>query len=1047
MTALKHRGRSQHAFTFLRIVFLAIAIGSPQNSESLGMMTARFQSATATLSGIVLDEKGAVVSDVIVTIKSVDRGLRRQAIANNDGHFVVSQLPPDRYMVTARHQGFATVEIKDVVLNVNDQRSLRIELKIGQVSESVTVEGASLIKTESAAVSTLVDRQFVENLPLNGRSFNTLIELTPGVVLTKADYANQGQFSVNGQRSDANYYIVDGVGANIGIGGGILLNQTGGGTVPAFSALGGTNNLISIDALQEFSIQTSTYAPEFGRTPGAQVSIVTRAGTNEFHGSLFEYFRNEALDANNWFVNSRGLKKPPLRQSDFGGVLGGPIIKNRTFFFFSYEGMRLRQPQVAISGVPTKSIRQSAASKLQPFLNAFPVPNGRDFGDGSAEFVASYANPSNVDATSIRVDQIVNSKLTLFGRYNHAPSEITERSLANLNKTLFRTQTLTLGVTQILTARMSNDFRANYSRARAAFYSSLDEFGGAVPPPDSILFPAFTSRQDSAFSFGSVNASYSVGKNADNYQRQINVVNNLSLVTGQHQLRFGVDYRRLFPISDVARYSQQANFFDLNSMITGTASAVTIRSNNGRLFPLFHNFSAYGQDTWRATAKLTLTYGLRWEINPPPTERNGNDALTVIGLDNPATMALAPRGTPLWETSYANFAPRVGVAYALSQAPGRETVIRGGFGIFYDLGTGMAGNAINSFANTATKTLRGVPFPLDPAQAAPPTFTLNPPFTLFFVSDSDLELPRTYQWNVAIERALGVHQTFSASYVAALGRRLLRQEFLANANPNFGGVRVTRNTACSDYHALQLQFTRRLSGGLQALGSYTWSHSIDIASSDFALTLPVTRTDPRVDRGLSDFDVRHSFTAALTYDLPISTENNVARAIFRDWSADAIFRARTATPVNPVFFNRLFGVIAVTRPNLIPGVPLYLDDPAVAGGRRINRSAFIAPPPNQQGALGRNSLRGFPVSQLDFSLRRQFKFTERYKLQLRADLFNVFNHPNFGDPDSLFESGTFGESVRMLGQSLGRGGIETGFSPLYQIGGPRSIQLALKLQF
>lgn len=1047
MNALRHGVRPPHFLTVLIIVFVGIALGLAQHGDLLGMLTARAQSATASLSGTVLDENGAVVSDVNITIISTDTGLQRRSMTNRGGYFAVSQLSPGRYTVTAQHQGFATMEIKDVVLNVNDQRSLRIELKVGQVSETITIHGASLVKTESAAVSTLVDRQFVENLPLNGRSFSTLIELTPGVVLTKADYANQGQFSVNGQRSNANYFVIDGVGANIGMGGGVLLNQTGGGTVPAFSALGATNNLVSIDALQEFSIQTSTYAPEFGRTPGAQVLIVTRSGTNEFHGSLFEYFRNEALDANNWFANSQNLKKPPLRQNDFGGVFGGPIIKNRAFFFFSYEGLRVRQPQVAILAVPATSTRQSAAPQLRPFLNAFPVPNGRDLGNGFAEFAASFANPSNVDATSIRVDHIVNNKLTLFGRYSHAPSAITERSLANLNRTLFRTQTLTVGATQVLTTRITNEFRANYSRARAGTYSALDGFGGAVPPTDSLLFPAFTSRQDANFSFVVSNALYSVGKNADNYQRQINLVDNLSLVTGQHQLRFGVDYRRLFPISGGAGYSQQANFDDLNSLVTGIASGVTISSTNGRLFPLFHNFSAIGQDTWRATTRLTLTYGLRWEINTPPTEQNGNNALTVVGLDNPATLTLAPRGAPLWKTSYDNFAPRLGVAYLLSQGRGRETVVRGGFGVFYDLGTGMAGNAINSLANTATKTLRGVPFPLAPDQAAPPTFSLNPPFRLFFVSEPDLELPRTYQWNVAVERALGVHQTFSASYVAALGRRLLRQEILANANPSFGMVRVTRNTATSDYHALQLQFMRRLSRGLQAMGSYAWSHSIDISSSDFAFNLPVTRTDPRIDRGSSDFDVRHTFTAALTYDLPKRIDNNFAGILLRNWSADAIFRARTATPVNPVFFNRLFGVAAVKRPNLVAGVPLYLDDPTVAGGRRINRSAFVAPLPNQQGALGRNSLRGFPVSQLDFSLRRRFKLTERYNLQLRADLFNLFNHPNFGDPDSLFESATFGESVNMLGQSLGSGGIETGFSPLYQMGGPRSTQLAVKLAF
>jgi TonB dependent receptor len=593
---------------------------------------------------------------------------------------------------------------------------------------------------------------------------------------------------------------------------------------------------------------------------------------------------------------------------------------------------------------------------------------------------------------------------------------------------------------------MSNDFRANYSRARAAGYSSLDEFGGAVPPQDSILFPSFTSRKDAQFSFSFGNPLYVVGKNADNYQRQINLVDNLSLVVGQHQLRFGVDYRKLFPISDVAAYIQEVGFDDLNSLNTGIASGVAILANSGRLFPLFHNFSAFGQDTWRLTRQLTLTYGLRWEVNAPPKERNGNDALTVIGLDNPATMTVAPRGTPLWKTTYDNFAPRAGVAYALSETRGREMVLRGGFGAFYDLGTGMAGNAINSLTNTATKSLSGVPFPLPPDQAAPPAFTLSPPFRLFFVSDPNLKLPRTYQWNVALERALGVHQTFSASYVAALGRRLMRQEGLFNANPSFGMVRVTRNSATSDYHALQLQFIRRLARGLQALSSYTWSHSIDISSSDFAFGLPATRADPKIDRGSSDFDVRHSFTAALTYDIPNKMKNTFA-SLLRDWSIDAIFRARTATPVNPVFFNRLFGVMSVKRPNLVPGVPLFVDDPTVAGGRRINRSAFVAPPPNTQGALGRNSLRGFQVWQLDLSLRRQFTLVEKCKLQLRADFFNVFNHPNFGDPDNALESATFGQSVQTLGQSLGSGGIESGFSPLYQIGGPRSIQLALKIQF
>ena len=1042
MTTFRRTLSPHHILTTLRIGIISVALGLLAVEAFAGI---GLQSATATMSGTALDEKGARIEGVLVTIRNSATGFRRQTKTNSDGYFVIALLPPDRYTVTAQRQGFSSLEIEDLVINVNDQRVLRIELKVGQVSESITVDGSQLVKSESASVSTLIDRQFVEQLPLNGRSFSTLIELTPGVVLTKADYGNQGQFSVNGQRSNANYFMVDGVGANIGIGGGILLNQTGAGTVPAFSALGGTNNLVSIDGLQEFSIQTSTYAPEFGRTPGAQVSVVTRSGTNEFHGSLFNFFRNEALDATNWFANRLGLKKPPLRQNDFGGIVGGPIFKNRTFFFLSYEGLRLRQPLVSVLPVPTTITRESAAPQVRPFLDAFPVANGPELEEGFAEFVSGYADPSNVDATSIRLDQIINDKVTLFGRYNDVPSEIIQRSLANLDKSVFHTQTLTVGLTQLLTPSVSNDFRFNFSRARAGLYSSLDDFGGAVPPPNSLLFPSFASPKDAGFSLVLVNSLYFVGKNSDNYQRQINIVDNLSLVIGRHQVRLGIDYRRLFSISDTVPYMQIAGF-DLDGITTATGS-ISVRSNSGRLFPLLQNFSAYAQDTWRATSRLTLTYGVRWEINTPPTERKGNDALTVLGLDNPPSLTLAPLGTPLWETTYNNFAPRVGIAYLWSRQRGWETVLRGGIGLFYDLGTGNSGNAINSLAHTAVKNFPDTPFPLDPAQATPPTFRLTPPYTLFFVSDPHLQLPRTYQWNVSVEQGLGMYQTISMSYVGAIGRRLLRQELLANANPSFGAVRVTRNSATSDYHSLQLQFIRRLSNGLQAVGSYTWSHSIDIASSDFSLKVPVTRIDPNIDRGSSDFDVRHSFTAAITYALPVNTDNNIARQMLRDWSADAIYRARSSTPVTPVFFQRLFGVAASKRPNLVPGVPIYLNDAAVAGGRRINRAAFVAPPPNQQGTLGRNSLRGFTASQLDFSLRRQFKLTERYKLQFRADFFNIFNHPNFGDFDSLFESPTFGESTQMLGQSLGSGGIEAGFSPLYQIGGPRSIQLALKLGF
>src|SRR5215510_6601580 len=271
------------------------------------------QSANATLSGTVADANGAVVPGTTVTATNVATTLKRQTVTNGEGFFTLPLLPPGTYTLRAEHEGFAQVLVENVVLNVGDQKTLQIKLKTGDVKEVVNVTAETPLINESPAVATIVDRQFVENMPLNGRSFQTLFRLTPGTVLTKtAEAKEQGQFSVNGQRGDTNYFTIDGVSANISVSTGGGIGQANSGSLPGLSASGGTNSLVSVDALQEFKIQTSTYAPEFGRTPGGQISIVTRSGTNQFHGTLFDYFRNDVLDANDWFGDNFGQKKPAL---------------------------------------------------------------------------------------------------------------------------------------------------------------------------------------------------------------------------------------------------------------------------------------------------------------------------------------------------------------------------------------------------------------------------------------------------------------------------------------------------------------------------------------------------------------------------------------------------------------------------------------------------------------------------------------------------------------------------------------------------------------
>jgi hypothetical protein len=1031
------------------------------------------QSTNGSISGRITDPSHAVIAEAKVAAINSATNFRYETATNGAGEYTSANLPPGSYSLEVEKSGFKKLIKPDVTLHVQDALEINFEMTVGSASESITVEaGAPLVNTESATVSTVIDRTVVEDLPLNGRSFQTLIMLTPGVVVTVTAFDDQGQFSVNGQRADANYFTVDGVSANFGVTGYFPLVQTAGGALPALSVSGGTNSLVSVDAMQEFRIQTSSFAPEFGRTPGGQISIVTRSGTNDFHGTLFQYFRNSVLDADDWFVNYNHLPKPEERQNDFGGVFGGPVFKDKTFFFLSYEGLRLRQPSTAETVVPDNPSRQQAPASMQPFLNAYPIANGAEVGLGLAQFNAGFSNPSSLDAYSIRVDHVINSKLTLFSRYNYSPSSLDQRGpLLSTALVLSMTEavsssvhTLTTGLTQLIKPGISNEFRANYSNHSVGTKYSLDNFGGAVPLPDSLLFsPGFSSRNGNFSLYIPGAGQYAQGKSATDEQRQVNLVDNLSVTKGSHQMKFGVDYRWLAPFVSPFSYRQYVQFTGMSAnpggALSGTAQGAT--STTAQLAAPFayqgsallaQNFSFYGQDTWKVTPRLTLTYGLRWDINPALKGKNSaSDPFTVVGLNDPATMTLAPRGTPLYQTTYGNVAPRLGLAYQLPEKPNWGAVLRGGFGIFYDLGYGSLGGVSSYFPYIAERIIPAAPFPLSSQDATPPPFSTNPPVSAILVADPDLKLPRTYQWNVALEQSLGSNQSLSLTYIGALGRELLRATSLLNVNPDFSFVNLTNNTATSDYQALQVKFQRRLSHGLQALASYTFSHSIDNASTDaFAdyLNTPGTIGSPEIDRGNSDFDVRHGFTAGLTYAIPSPGWNKVARAALGGWSVDSFALARSAPPVDLMAALTFAGGIDLyPRPNVVPNVPMELYGPQYPGGKIFNSAAFTEPTAGQQGDFGRNVLRGFGATQFDVGLQRQFHITENVGLRFRAEFFNIFNHPNFGNPNNDLTSPLFGHSTQMLASSLGSGGANGGFNPLYQIGGPRSVQLALKLAF
>jgi hypothetical protein len=1033
------------------------------------------QSPNGNINGLVSDPtKGAIVGAEIVAVNDVT-GVQYTTKTNGEGIYVLPNLPPGPYRLQVSKVGFKTIIKPDISLNVAGALSINFTLPVGALHEIITVEGgAPLINTESATVSTVVDRQFAENLPMNGRSFQTLIELTPGVVPAASNVDDGGQFNINGQRASSNYWMVDGVSANVGIAASAAPGNGFSGSLGTFSAMGGTNSLVSVDAMQEFRIQTSDYAPEFGRTPGGQISIVTRSGTNWFHGTAFDYLRNDVFDANNWFADHTGQPKPKEKQNDFGGTFGGPILKNRTFFFFSYEGLRLRLPQTVLTTVPDLATRQNASPALQPFLNAFPLPNGPDDPTNSlAQFNASFSNPASLDAYSLRLDHRVKDNLTLFARYNYSPSEITQRAAGGdqalnvLFPSRIATQTGTLAAILLFSPHLSNDLRFNFSRTDAFNAFRMDQFGGAAPVTNPLFPSGFNLENASLFLdiFSLTHGAYEIGVAARNAQRQINVIDTVELQAGSHSIKLGVDYRRLRPHFGPGSYAQGVFFADVASAEAGNASFALFGTQVPVTFQ-FQNLGAYAQDTWRISSRLNVTYGLRWDVDFAPSPVHGPSMVSVTGfnLQDLSQLAIAPSGTPPFKTTFGNIAPRIGLAYQIHKSPNFQTILRGGFGLFYDLATGETGNILAeaSYPYGAFQFVFGTTYPFDPATAAPPPITVaglsapgSAPLTAF---DPHLRLPHTLEWNVAVEQALGKQQSLSASYVGSAGRRLIQTAIVSSPNPSFNSAYLVTNKATSDYDSLQVQFRRQLRQGLQALASYTWAHSLDTASAGSSFVGSNTFVPGALasNRGPSDFDLRHVFSLGVTYEIPSPKLNKLTEQVLGSWSIQNVIQLHSAPPVNvyEANFPQLAQFSTQVRPDLVPGQPLYLHGSQYPASTALNPAAFASPPvdsdgnPTRQGDFGRNALRGFGLTQWDVSVHREFPIRDTpFILQFRAEAFNVLNHPNFGPPQGGIGAGSFGLSTQTLAESLGGNVGSGGFNALYQLGGPRSLQFALKLQF
>jgi hypothetical protein len=967
------------------------------------------------LIGHIQDPSSAGVSGAAISVVNEDSGFRHTTQSQSDGAYAVGSLAPGLYKITVRKEGFRTMIRFHVPVGPPESARADFALMLGSVLETITVEGAAApFPRDGVSVETLLGQAEIEKLPVNGRGLGGLMELAPGTTIVPATRGDAGQFVTGGQRPNANYFTVDGISANNGVSAGGVPAQASGGALPVMSAFGSLDSLITLDAVDELRVQTSTTAADFGRLPGASIAVASRAGSAEFHGSAGYSFRHEDLSANDWFANRASESRSPLREHNIAATLGGPLVPARTFFFMSYEHMSLQQPFAWYQAVPTLAARAAAPAWSQPALALFPAPNGNYLGKGLAEWNGRSSRPALLDAGSIRVDHALTPRLTIFGRYSDSPSA-NEFGSIQVNHLDFRSWSATAGLNVRVSSALVMDFRANGSSSSA--HSVWSGTAGCELQPLGLQFLNYVPSCDLLVRFwiGGVGELVS-GREGDRSQKQTQLVDSNSWKLSSHWLRWGADYRSIAPERRDANDSLSL-IADSLAAFDNSLSFWIARTKAEYDTTLVSELSLWVHDTWQVTRHLTFVGGLRWECTPAPTPAGGVNFLDAV------SDSVDPAVRPLWLGPNGHFAPRFGVAY--SPGSSGRTVVRAGAGLYYD-----------SSLSIATDALNGGPMSVDFVSGR------FAPFSgwLTFGFLPALTLPQVVQWSASVEHSLSPHDMVSIGYMGALGQDLIRREVGGAGSSPTRWVALTTNNGASNYEGLVVQYRRRLQRGLESLVSYSWSHSIDNGSSDAFLLWAGPGSGAARDHASSDFDLRQSLAASFSYSLP---------SMAKGWSIDGILRARSGFPITILQAEQSTGIpfMNAFRPDLVPNTPLWIIDGNAPGGRRLNPRAFHTLPAGTQGNLGRNAISGFGMSQLDLALRRQFRISDRSGLEFRLEAFNALNHANFADPVRYLSSPFFGQSTSMLNLMLGTGSAGSGLSPLLQNGGARSVEAVVKFRF
>jgi len=1028
------------------------------------------QAITGRMVGIVTDPTGAVIQNATVTATNKATNSVRTVLTDNEGRYIITNLEPGVYKVTASATGFKTAVVDDVVIRVATEEALDLELQAGGFSETILVTDVpSVVESKTSDIGNVIAGRLVRELPLNGRDFAQLTRLVAGA--TSDSEGGIAPFVVNGQRASANSFLVDGTEVNDPL---MQVNGLG--------ASGTSMAYASVEAIQEFKVQTTNFSAEFGRCSGAVVNVITRSGTNEFHGSLFEFLRNDRLDANNFFNNAAGVKKPPLRSNQFGGIGAGPILKERLFFFSSYEGLRQQFGAISNGTVPSLLARQIADERIKPVINQIVLPTGPPIKENPLLATFTGIAPSRVreDNVSMRLDARFSDSDVLFVRYagsdgrrNFGGSSVGDAPNV-CEDGPSRLQNVAIGYTHVFSAALVNEFRIGFNRIHNEAMMVAKPLFGAVPAPVKNGIPLLPLVIVSDETLNSNVVGGTIGP-AGNSFNTFQYIDHVSYIHGRHSVKIGGDIRRV----QINSFNEGANggeggiivFATTEDLVANFPQAfvnqVGIRRRGFRLT----NYGFYAQEDFHTTRGLTWNLGLRYELNTTLREVNGLQSNVTMGPDG--LLRLTPTGSSLYQGDHNNLAPRVGFAY--SPLRHHRLAVRGGFGVYYDQLNQMATNLMSNPPVTLTNMafLPG-PYP-DFLPFLPTQPATEPPFGGATMIPLNIRTPYTYQYNFNVQYEPSPGMRVQSAYVGSRGIKLLRERIInfllpfgplpgpvtSFSDPNFGIIEINEASSQSVYNGLQLTIEQWFSRNLGMLASYTWSHSIDDASTlglfgtsilgaRSASPFPSNPNNVRAERGNSNFDVRHVLSLSFSWEPPLKRVLKSPGFLVEGWTLTGILTARTGQPLTVTVGSDAAGIGDATpffsqRPNRVPGVPLTLGK-RKGPDLRLNPAAYSVPPIGTFGNLGRNTVRGPSFSQCDFALFKAIRVAEKFRVQVRIESFNLFNRANFSLPSettnlrvALNSPQQFGVSTSTVNtQNLNVGAV---FAP----GGPRNIQIGLKI--